>query len=77
MFGSFQFGKVSKCMVKTKGIITVEFVMQRNLLWPLLVDLLPMLLMALIGHLTFHIKPESFDTAVQVLIATMLVLTTQ
>ena len=77
--GSFVLLRINACLPQendTKGF-RIAFVMRRYFLWPMLANILPMLLMTIIGHLTFYIKPDSFDTAIQVLITTMLVLTTQ
>ena len=80
-FGSFELVKIEECrpaeMNIPRDMITIGIRMKRNMAWPMIANLTPMLLMTLVGHLTFYIKPESFDTAVQVLITTMLVQTTQ
>ena len=51
--------------------------MQRNTLWTLAANIAPIILMNIIGHATFFMKAGNFDTAITLLISTMLVLTTQ
>jgi hypothetical protein len=51
--------------------------MKRNVIWNLVANISPIILMNIIGHATFFMKAENIDTAITVLISAMLVLTTQ
>ena len=52
-------------------------IMKRNVLWNLVANIGPIVLMNIIGHATFYIGYNHFEAQITLLISTMLVLTTQ
>ena len=62
---------------KYSSISRVFIRMKRNILWTLVANIAPIILMNIIGHASFFMKKGNFDTSITLVISTMLVLTTQ
>ena len=58
-------------------ILRVVMIMKRNILWNLIANIIPIVLMNIVGHATFYIDSKHFEAQITLLISTMLVLTTQ